>query len=89
MSSSERSSGADDQAPSGREQSPQVEVGPTGVMEASLPAPPPREPTGDDAVDEVLAQLDAVADQPLDSQIQMGERVHRVLQSRLADLGKE
>ena len=48
-----------------------------------------RQPTGDDAVDDVLAQLDATTDQPLDSQIQVGEQVHRVLQGRLADLGKE
>jgi hypothetical protein len=48
-----------------------------------------RQPTGDAAVDEVLAQLDAVTDEPLDSQIQVGEQVHRVLQGRLADLGKE
>ena len=54
--------------------------------------PPPvaaRAPTGDDAVDDVLGQLDAVADEPLDSQIRAGELVHRVLQGRLADLGKE
>jgi len=48
-----------------------------------------RQPTGDDAVDTVLDELDAVADEPLDSQIQVGEQVHRVLQGRLADLGKE
>jgi hypothetical protein len=48
-----------------------------------------RQPTGDDAVDDVLAQLDATTDQPLDSQIQVGDQVHRVLQGRLADLGKE
>jgi hypothetical protein len=48
-----------------------------------------RQPTGDNAVDDVLAQLDAVTDEPLDSQIQVGEQVHRVLQGRLADLGKE
>jgi len=48
-----------------------------------------RQPTGDEAVDHVLDQLDAVADEPLDSQIQVGEQVHRVLQGRLADLGKE
>ena len=45
--------------------------------------------TGDDAVDEVLEQLDAVADEPLDAQIEMGEQVHRVLQGRLVDLGNE
>lgn len=48
-----------------------------------------RQPTGDDAVDTALDELDAVADQQLDSQIQVGEQVHRVLQGRLADLGKE
>ena len=48
-----------------------------------------RRPTGDDAVDEVLGQFDAVADEPLDTQIEVGQQVHQVLQSRLADLGKE
>jgi len=47
------------------------------------------QPTGDHAVDDVLEQLDAVTGEPLDSQIQVGEQVHRVLQNRLADLGKE
>ena len=44
--------------------------------------------TGDDAVDAVLEQFDAVADEPLDTQIEVGERVHRVLQGRLTDLGQ-
>lgn len=48
-----------------------------------------REPTGDDAVDDVLGHLDATTDQPLDSQIEAGEHVQQVLQARLADLGKE
>jgi len=48
-----------------------------------------RQPTGDQAVDEVLGQLDRVADEPLDIQIEVSERVHRVLQARLADLGQE
>jgi hypothetical protein len=48
-----------------------------------------RQPTGDQAIDEVLAQLDAVADAPLEIQIEVGERVHRVLQDRLADLGAD
>jgi len=48
-----------------------------------------RAPTGDDAVDEALTALDAAADEPLDTQIEVGEQVHRVLQARLADLGKE
>ncbi len=46
-------------------------------------------PTGDAAVDEVLAQLDTVTEDPLDSQIEAGEEVQRVLQDRLADLGRE
>jgi len=49
----------------------------------------PREPTGDHAVDEVLEQLDTVTDAPLDIQIEVSQRVHRVLQGRLADLGQE
>jgi hypothetical protein len=48
-----------------------------------------RRPPGDDAVDEVLEQFDAVAGETLDAQIEVGERVHRVLQGRLVDLGKE
>jgi len=48
-----------------------------------------RLPTGDGAVDDALALLDAVADEPLDTQIDVGEQVHRVLQGRLSALGKE
>jgi hypothetical protein len=48
-----------------------------------------RQPTGDQAVDDVLGQLDQVVDEPLDTQIEVSERVQRVLQSRLADLGQE
>lgn len=49
----------------------------------------PRRPTGDEVVDEVLAQFEAVTDEPLDTQIEVGELVQRVLQGRLVDLGKE
>jgi hypothetical protein len=49
----------------------------------------PRRPTGDDAVDKVLGALEAVTQEPLDTQIEVGERVQRVLQGRLDDLGKE
>ena len=49
----------------------------------------PRTPTGDAAVDAALGELDVVTDEPLDIQIEVGERVQRVLQGRLADLGKE
>jgi len=45
--------------------------------------------TGDVAVDEVLGHLHTVTGEPLDSQIEAGEEVHRVLQDRLADLGQE
>ena len=48
-----------------------------------------RQPTGDDAVDDVLRRLDSVTDDPLDTRIEVGEEVLRVLQGRLADLGKE
>ncbi|HYO20475.1 MAG TPA: hypothetical protein VES02_17620 [Dermatophilaceae bacterium] len=48
-----------------------------------------RIPTGDAAVDDVLGHLDTVTGESLDSQIEAGEEVHRVLQDRLADLGQE
>jgi len=48
-----------------------------------------RQTTGDRAVDEVLQGLDAMTGEPLDVQIEVGERVHAVLQARLADLGQE
>jgi hypothetical protein len=49
----------------------------------------PRQPTGDQAVDHVLGQLDSVTDEPLDTQIAVGEQVQATLQGRLADLGRE
>jgi hypothetical protein len=48
-----------------------------------------RQPTGDPDVDEVLDELDMSTDQSLDIKIEVAERVHRVLQGRLADLGQE
>ena len=45
--------------------------------------------TGDHAVDDVLTQLDQAGGEPLDVQIEVAERVQRVLQGRLADLGRE
>ena len=47
------------------------------------------EPTGDEAVDEVLSQLTGATDESLDIQIAVAQRVQDVLQSRLADLGQE
>jgi len=58
--------------------------------DAPVPAPETvRQSSGDDAVDQVLERFDAVADESLDTQIDAGEQVHRVLLGRLADLGKE
>jgi hypothetical protein len=37
----------------------------------------------------VLGELDQVANEPLDIQIEVSERVHGVLQGRLADLGRQ
>ena len=51
--------------------------------------PDARRLTGDHAVDDVLAQLDQAGGEPLDVQIEVAERVQRVLQGRLADLGRE
>jgi hypothetical protein len=56
------------------------------VQDVPVPA---RAPTGDQAVDDVLDKLDTAGDEPLDSQIEVIEQVHAVLQDRLADLGKE
>jgi hypothetical protein len=50
---------------------------------------PTRQPTGDHAVDAVLEKLDTVSGRALDTQIEVIEQVHQVLQGRLADLGKE
>ncbi len=78
--------GAEGKAPVGTDRSLQM----TDREEGSVPArSAARQPTGDDAVDQVLEQFDAVADEPLDTQIDAGEQVHRVLQGRLADLGQE
>ena len=44
--------------------------------------------TRDQAVDEALEKLERLADEPLDTQIEVSEQVHRVLQGRLADLEK-
>lgn len=61
---------------------------PESLPQHAVPQETARQPTGDRAVDEVLGQLDQVSDEPLDAQIEVGERVHQVLQGRLADLGK-
>jgi hypothetical protein len=62
----------------------------------SEPAPAPaqarasdREPTGDAAVDQALDLLDSVSGESLDRHIEVGQQVHRTLQARLADVGRE
>ena len=85
--------GPADETPVGADVGQLVDVGPLvddGEGEdLSVQASGVRRPvTGDDAVDAVLEELDAVTDEPLDRQIEVGERVHRVLQGRLTDLGQ-
>jgi len=48
-----------------------------------------REPTGDAAVDQALDLLDSVSGESLDRHIEVGQQVHRTLQARLADIGRE
>jgi hypothetical protein len=45
--------------------------------------------TGDGVVDRALDDLDALPGQPLDRHIEVGQQVHRTLQARLADVGRE
>jgi hypothetical protein len=78
--------GAEDETHVGTDGLLQIADGEEGSVPAQGNA---RRPTGDDAVDRVLGRFDAVTDEPLDTQIDVGEHVLRVLQGRLADLGKE
>ena len=48
-----------------------------------------RNPTGDAIVDRALDDIDALPGQPLDRHIEVGQQVHRTLQARLADIGRE
>jgi hypothetical protein len=43
--------------------------------------------TGDADIDTALVELAAVLDDPVERHIEVGERVHQVLQGRLGDLG--
>ena len=90
MSHSEMAHGIGSETGMEHEGLQQMDDGEKEADEVTIPAPGAvRQATGDDAVDNALDQLDAVADEPLDSQIQVGEQVHRILQGRLADLGQE
>ena len=86
MSSSEMTNAAEDGTHVRAEGLLQVADGEDGPISAPETV---RRLTGDDAVDQVLERFDAVADESLDTQIDAGEQVHRVLLGRLADLGKE
>jgi DNA polymerase-3 subunit gamma/tau len=74
---------------------------PAAAPEAEVPSPDPSAPpvpaapkpsrptTGDTVVDQALEEFDRVTGEPLDTHIEVGERVHRTLQGRLADIGDE
>lgn len=66
---------------------PDLPIGSPGVASGStagqLPEPPP---TGDDAVDAVLAALEQIAGEPLEDRVGALEQVQRTLQDRLADV---
>ena len=51
--------------------------------------PPTGSPPGDAAVDQALDLLDSVSGESLDRHIEVGQQVHRTLQARLADIGRE
>jgi hypothetical protein len=66
------------------------------AVEGQEPEPDPtqarasgRKPTGDAAVDQALDLLDSVSGESLDRHIEVGQQVHRTLQARLADVGRE
>jgi hypothetical protein len=53
------------------------------VPDGEPPQPPP---TGDQAVDAVVAALAAVVAEPLEDRLGVLEKVHRALEDRLADV---
>lgn len=57
----------------------------SSVPASAYPLPPL---TGDAALDAAMAQLAGAQAEPLGEHIGSGERFHRVLQSRLNDLGR-
>ena len=82
-------------------QEPTEPTEPAAAPEAEVPGPDPSAPpvpaapkpsrptTGDTVVDQALEEFDRVTGEPLDTHIEVGERVHRTLQGRLADIGDE
>lgn len=72
-----------DEADAGHESEPESESEPTQARASD------REPTGDAAVDQALDLLDSVSGESLDRHIEVGQQVHRTLQARLADIGRE
>jgi len=59
-------------------------------QDALFPTPSaPAPQTGDDVIDSALVDLErSTASGSLDEQVEAGEKVHRTLQIRLADLGR-
>ncbi len=61
-------------------------------VQSGRPGPPQAHPasplTGDAALDEAMTELAHVQRQPFGERIGSGERFHRLLQSRLDDLGR-
>jgi hypothetical protein len=64
-------------------------TGPNDQLGGQPAARAGRNPTGDAVVDRALDELDALPGQPLDRHIEVGQQVHRALQARLADIGRE
>ena len=80
-SSGDAAVSARDEAVEGQEPEPEPE--PTQARASD------REPTGDAAVDQALDLLDSLSGESLDRHIEVGQQVHRTLQARLADIGRE
>lgn len=85
--------GGSEQGPrGGSEQGSNETSGAAPAAGSGLVTPPAvatKEPTGDVVVDAVLDEFDRVTGEPLDAHVEVGEKVHRTLQARLADLGDE
>ena len=89
---SQTQGGSQDQVQSQEQAVSQQQGEAQATVSEGLVTPPPvatREPTGDVVVDGALEEFDRVTGEPLDAHVEVGEKVHRTLQARLADLGDE